>query len=82
MEFIFSEQNWKDKINVVKNQFITHEKINQYAEEAWVKLKKETLNKLEDEQSNIRTYIDKELSKWVTSIQENANWQQKINGWK
>ena len=78
---IKTEQNWKDKINVVKNQFITHEKINQYAEEAWVKLKKETLNKLEDEQSNIRTYIDKELSKWVTSIQENANWQQKINGW-
>lgn len=78
---IKTEQNWKDKINTVKNQFITHEKINQYAEEAWVKLKKETLNKLEDEQSNIRTYIDKELSKWVTSIQENANWQQKINGW-
>lgn len=78
---IKTEQNWKDKINVVKNQFITHEKINQYAEEAWVKLKKETLNKLEDEQYNIRTYIDKELSKWVTSIQENADWQQKINGW-
>lgn len=78
---IKTEQNWKDKINTVKNQFITHEKINQYAEEAWVKLKKETLNKLEDEQSNIRTYIDKELSKWVTSIQENADWQQKINGW-
>lgn len=78
---IKTEPSWREKIENIKNQFITYEKIRQYAEDAWLKLKEEALHNLEDKDSKIWTYITNEMSKWVDNIREDKDWQQKINGW-
>ena len=78
---IKTEQSWIDKIENIKNQFITYDKIRQYADDAWQKLKEEALNNLGNKDSKIGIYIQNEMSKWVDNIRKDQVWQQKINGW-
>src|SRR5690606_33578273 len=78
---IKTEKIWIDKIENIKNQFITYDKIRQYADDAWQKLKEEALNNLGNKDSKIGIYIQNEMSKWVDNIRKDQVWQQKINGW-
>lgn len=80
-ERIKTDVHWQEKIRLTKNQFITDEKISKYLEEAWVKLKSETLESLQNKSSKIHIYLQSESPKWINQLKNNLDWQQKIDGW-
>lgn len=78
-ESIKTDENWKIRFENLKNEFITDEKIQDYASKLWLNTKSNLISNLDDENSDLNQYIKKYLNEIRQNLIENENTKAKIN---
>ncbi|MFT4204828.1 MAG: DUF445 domain-containing protein [Chitinophagaceae bacterium] len=74
-------QNWQQRINSWKDQFIIPEKIQPYAHDAWNAFKTSALEGLSDKDSVLMQYLRRNIEKIANDLQQDENLQNRINNW-
>ena len=78
-EAIKTDENWKLRFNNLKNDFITDEKIQEYAIKLWQNSKLSLIHNFENENSALNQYIEKYLNEIHKNLRDNTKMQAKIN---
>lgn len=78
-ETIQTDQNWKVRFENLKNDFITDEKIQEFAIKFWQNSKLNLINNLENQNSVLNNYIEKYLNQIRENLRDNLIMQTKIN---
>ena len=78
-ESIKTDENWKSRFDNLKEEFITDEKLQDYASKLWENTKSNLVSNLEDENSALNQYIEKYLKEIRQNLVENENTKAKIN---
>ncbi len=78
-EELRTSDEWKQKFTSLKNEFISMEKIQNYANDAWLNLKKEIILNLENKTSVLNTYIEKNIDELANNLSTDQQWKDKIN---
>ena len=60
--------SWKDKFDHIKQEFITRERVYEYATDIWLRLKKDMLEKLDDENATFNRYIRQNIEALIFSF--------------
>ena len=72
---------WKDKLNEMRDEFITHERIHEYALDFWLNLKLNITTNFNQKSSVFQNYLEKNIQKLADNLSKNQELIQKINGW-
>ncbi|WP_177765267.1 DUF445 domain-containing protein [Flavobacterium sp. I3-2] len=78
-ETIQTDQNWKVRFENLKNDFITDEKIQEFAIKFWQNSKLSLIDNLENQNSTLNQYIEKYLKEIRENLRDNLIMQAKIN---
>ena len=78
-ESIKTDENWKSRFDNLKEEFITDEKLQDYASKLWENTKSNLVSNLEDENSALNQYIEKYLKEIRQNLVENESTKAKIN---
>ena len=76
-----SDPYWEDKINSMRDEFITPERIEEYASDLWLALKSNLTESFSQEDSSLQKYIQKNIEKLALNLNENEDLISKVNGW-
>lgn len=72
---------WKLKLETIRDEFITPEKLHEYANDLWVNLKTNLLESFDEKDSLLQVYVQKNIQKLAVNLQENQDLIHRINGW-
>jgi uncharacterized membrane-anchored protein YjiN (DUF445 family) len=78
---IKTEDKWVEEFQNIKNDFLKEEKIQQYSTDIWNSIKKSLSKELEEEQSALKKYLQKNLAELSQNLQTDEKFQNKIDGW-
>lgn len=78
---IKSDPNWKEKLNTMRDEFVTAERLEEYALDLWLNLKQNVSESLDQEDSAIQRYVRKNIKKLAENLSDNDDMIVKINGW-
>lgn len=78
---IQTEEKWAEEFRGIKNDFLKKEKINQYSKDIWESIKKSLSKELEDEDSALKKYLQKNLSELAENLKSDEKLQYKIDHW-
>ncbi len=78
---IQTEEKWTEEFRGIKNDFLKKEKINQYSKDIWESIKKSLSKELEDENSALKKYLQKNLSELSENLKSDEKLQYKIDHW-
>lgn len=78
---IQTEEKWTEEFRGIKNDFLKKEKINQYSKDIWESIKKSLSKELEDEDSALKKYLQKNLSELAENLKSDEKLQYKIDHW-
>ncbi len=78
---IQTEEKWAKEFRGIKNDFLKEEKINQYSKDIWESIKKSLSKELEDEDSALKKYLQKNLSELAENLKSDEKLQYKIDHW-
>lgn len=84
LQFSYDLKNtpkWDQKIARLKDELITADKIQPYAQDAWKALKNNLLKQLENPNSKIQVYLDKNIDKTGKMLREDKALQHRLNHW-
>ncbi len=73
--------DWKKKLESLRDEFITKERMNDYALDLWQAIKQNLTESFEDENSALQVYIQKNIRKLTENLNDNQEMIDKINGW-
>lgn len=73
------KDDWKDKFEHIKEEFITKEKIYEYTTDIWLRLKFDMLEKLNDESTSFNQYIKQNIEKMIQTFLEDKEMHQNID---
>ena len=73
------DEVWKEKINRLKENFITEEQLNTYAKDIWLSLKKSLYQELTTDGGSIRKYIEGQLQILSNQLISDEALQQKTD---
>lgn len=76
-----SDPYWEEKINSMRDEFITPARIEEYANDLWQTLKINLTESFDQDDSTLQKYIKKNIEKLSFSLSENDEMISKINGW-
>jgi len=76
-----NDDNWKQKINSWKDQFIVAEKLEPYIKDAWKSIKSTTLESLDKDDSALNQYLKRNIEKVSDDLQKDLALQTRINNW-
>lgn len=79
VEDLNDKNDWKEKFEHIKEDFITRERINEYATDIWLRLKSDMLAKLNDEQATFNQYIRKSILELIQGFKEDLVLQENID---
>jgi uncharacterized membrane-anchored protein YjiN (DUF445 family) len=84
--FAFSQEvktneKWVEEFRNIKNDFFTDEKINQYSQDIWDSIKKSLSKELEEENSALKNYLQKNLAELSEKLKLDEVFQHKIDHW-
>lgn len=79
VEDLNKKNDWKDKFEHIKEDFITRERINEYATDIWLRLKNDMLEKLNDEQATFNQYIQKNIVALIQRFKDDLVLQENID---
>src|SRR5690606_34726816 len=65
VEDLNQKDNWKEQFDQIKEEFITKERVYEYATDIWLRLKNEMLEKLNDEYASFNQYLRKNILKII-----------------
>ena len=72
---------WKLRLESLRDDFITKERLNDYAADLWQAIKQNLTESFDDENSAMQLYIRKNIKKLAENLNENQEMIAKINGW-
>ncbi|GEM52187.1 hypothetical protein EB1_19770 [Empedobacter brevis NBRC 14943 = ATCC 43319] len=72
---------WKLRLESLRDDFITKERMNDYAADLWQAIKLNLTESFDDENSAMQLYIRKNIKKLTENLNENQEMIAKINGW-
>ncbi|MGV8914320.1 MAG: DUF445 domain-containing protein [Kaistella sp.] len=78
---IQTEEKWAEEFRDIKNDFLTPEKINQYSSDIWISIKKSLSTELEEENSALKKYLQKNLAELSENLKTDEKFQHKIDHW-
>ena len=78
---IQTEEKWAEEFRGIKNDFLKEEKINQYSKDIWESIKKSLSKELEDEDSALKKYLQKNLTELAENLKSDEKLQYKIDHW-
>ena len=73
--------DWKFRLESLRDDFITKERLNDYALDLWLAIKQNLTESFDDENSAMQVYIKKNIKKLTENLNENQEMIDKINGW-
>lgn len=74
-------EKWEEEFRSVRENFLKEEKLNQYSRDIWNSIKKSVIKELENEQSALKGYIQKNLAELAVNLQNDEKLQYKIDHW-
>ena len=78
---IQTDEKWVEEFKAIKNDFLKEEKIQQYSQDIWLSIKKSLSSELEEEQSALKNYIQKNLAELSENLKTDEVFQNKIDHW-
>ena len=76
-----TEKKWEDEFKNIKNDFLTGDKLHQYSADIWRSIKKSLARELEEEESALKAYLNKNLTELSLNLQTDEKLQYKIDHW-
>ena len=73
------KDSWQVKFNAIKNEFITQEKLSEYATDLWLKLKNDLLQKLDNPNSALNNYLNNSVDQMIKSFKDDHNLHERID---
>lgn len=73
--------DWKLRLESLRDEFITKERLNGYASDLWLTLKVSLTESFDDPNSAIQVYINKNIKKLTENLNDNQEMIDKINSW-
>ena len=81
VEKLRTEPKWETEFRSLSKGLLSPQKLEEYAEAAWLSLKANLQEELAQEDSALTVYFSKTLSELVTSLRNDLALQQRIDGW-
>ncbi|GGF10742.1 Uncharacterized membrane-anchored protein YjiN, DUF445 family [Chishuiella changwenlii] len=81
IENIKQSPDWKLKLEALRDDFITQERLEEYASDLWLTLKQSLTDSFDNQQSVLQNYIQKNIDKLAYNLSHNQEMIFKINGW-
>lgn len=78
---IKTEAKWEEEFKTLKNDFLKAEKLEQYSTDIWNSIKKSLTQELEEDQSALKKYLQKNLAELSQNLQNDEKFQHKIDQW-
>lgn len=78
---ISNSEDWKSKIDKLKNELILPEKLQPYSTDAWLSIKENLQENLRNENSTLKIYLNKNIQKLAYNLENDENLTQRLNGW-
>lgn len=75
------EPKWESEFENIKSEFLQGEKLNQYSNDIWQSLKSSLIKELSEEDSKLKTYVKKNIDEFVSNLQNDEQFQNRIDGW-
>lgn len=75
------ESKWKTEFDSIKTDFLQSDKIKQYASDIWQSLKLSLMKELSEEDSKLKSYVKKNIDEFVSNLQNDENFQNRIDNW-
>lgn len=72
---------WEERINSMRDEFVTTDRIEEYASDLWQSLKMNLTESFDKDDSTLQKYIKKNIEKLSHNLNENEDMILKINGW-
>lgn len=79
VEDLNQKDNWKEQFDQIKEEFITKERVYEYATDIWLRLKNEMLEKLNDENATFNQYLRQNILKMIDHFKEDEILQLNID---
>lgn len=76
-----SNPKWEEEFIGIRESFLKEDKINRYSKDIWDSIKKTLLIELSSEDSALKKYIQKNLDELSINLQQDENFQNKIDHW-
>ena len=80
-EDLKTNDRWKEDFQNIKDSFFQEEKMQNYAEDIWISVKKNMKEELSKEDSSVKKYFKKNLNELAFNLQNDENFQKKIDHW-
>lgn len=79
VEDLNEKDDWHQKFEAIKNEFITQDKIYEYTQDIWLRLKEDMLLKLNDQNGTFNKYIQQNIQQMVNSFKNDEEMQNNID---
>lgn len=79
VEDLNEKDDWHEKFDQIKEEFITKQKLLEYTQDIWIRLKKEVLSKLNNPEATINHYIKQNIQQMITTFNEDIDLQENID---
>ncbi len=79
VEDLNEKDDWQEKFNQIKDEFITKEKLYEYTKDIWLRLKQDMLAKLNDDNATFNQYIRQNIQQMIVSFKEDETMQENID---
>lgn len=80
-EDLKTNDRWKEDFQNIKNSFFQEKKMQNYAKDIWISVKKNMVEELSKEDSSVKKYFKKNLNELAYNLQNDENFQKKIDHW-
>lgn len=74
-------EQWEEEFRSIRENFLKEEKLQQYSKDIWNSIKKSLTKELENEDSGLKNYIQKNIQELSYNLQNDEKLQHKIDHW-
>lgn len=74
-------EQWEEEFRSIRENFLKEEKLQQYSKDIWNSIKKSLTKELENEDSGLKSYIQKNIQELSYNLQNDEKLQHKIDHW-
>lgn len=75
------QPKWESEFENIKTEFLQGKKLNQYSNDIWQSLKSSLIKELSEDNSNLKSYVKKNIEEFVSNLQHDEQFQNRIDSW-
>lgn len=80
-EDLLIDEKWDQKFDQLKSELITKENLEEYIQDAWSAIKQTLISNLEDSDSLLKSYLQKNIQKLAFNLSNDEEMGNRINNW-